>query len=76
MAVLAGRRRRVGTIAARHSDRIDVVLAVLVTPKSGFDALVEWYVAQNDQRAAATPSAKTHPPPSASVRRARLILRM
>ena len=52
MAVLAGRRHRVGTIAARHSDRVDVVLAVLVTPQSGFAALVEWYVAQNDQRAA------------------------
>eukprot|EP01048_Picozoa_sp_COSAG05_P009936 COSAG05_NODE_845_length_7001_cov_88.935091_8_plen_39_part_00 len=32
MVVLAGRRHRVGTIAARHSDRVDVVLLVLVTP--------------------------------------------
>ena len=29
---LAGRRHRVGTIAARHSDRVDVVHVVLVTP--------------------------------------------
>ena len=40
MVDLAGRRHRVGTIAARHSDRVDVVPMVLVTPHSGFAALV------------------------------------
>ena len=45
MVDLAGRWHRVGTTAARHSDRVDVVPMVLVTPQSGFAALVEWYVA-------------------------------
>ena len=79
MVVLAGRRHRVGTIAARHSDRVDVVLIVLVTPQSGFAALVEWYVAQTIRGQQSNPrkllSKRTHPP-SVSLRRARRILRM
>ena len=66
MVVLAGRRHRVGTIAARHSDRVDVVLIVLVTPQSGFAALVEWYVAQTIRGQRSNPrklrSKRTHPP--------------